>query len=94
MQPSAKLQVRVDFSATTRPEGYIVNIKPEGGEKVGSWGGSANLDAENQHTFENIPPGKYIITGRPNPGSDNQETAPEVVDLKGGKTTELAIKAK
>lgn len=94
MQPAAKLLVRVDFSATTRPEGYIVNIKPEGGEKVGSWGGSANIDAAAQFTFENIPPGKYIVTGRPNPGSDSQETVPETVDLKGGKTMELTIKAK
>ncbi len=94
MQPAATLKVRVDFTATTRPEGYIINMKPEGGEKIGSWGGSANINAEGQHTFQNIPPGKYILTGRPNPGSDNQETAPETVDLKGGKTTELTIKAK
>lgn len=94
MQPAAKLQVRVDFSATMRPQGYIVKIQPEGGEKVGSWGGSANIDADNQHTFENIPPGTYLITGRPNPGSDNQETAPETVELQGGKSVELTIKAK
>ncbi len=94
MQLSATLQVRVDFSSTKRPEGYLINMKPEGGEKIGSWGGSANIDADGQHTFEGVPPGKYIITGRPNPGSDNQETAPETVDLKGGKTLELTIKAK
>ncbi len=94
MQLSAKLQVRVDFSATKRPEGYIVEIKPEGGEVIGSWGGSANLDAENQYTFDNVPPGKYIITSRPNPGREGQQTPPETVNLIGGKTTELTIKAK
>lgn len=94
MLPSATLKVRVDFSDTTRPEGYIVSIKPEGGEVVGSWGGGGNIDAEGQITFQNIPPGKYIVTGRPNPGSDKQETPPEKVDLQGGASKELTIKAK
>lgn len=94
MQRAARLQVKVDFSATTRPEGYIVHVHPEGGEAVGKWSGSGNIDAEGQITYEVIPPGRYTIKGRPNPGSDNQETAPVTYDLKPGELTTVTIKAK
>jgi hypothetical protein len=91
---SASLEVNVDFSATTRPEGYIVHIEPEAGGGVGSWGGSGNLNAENQIKFEHIPPGKYVLKGQPNPGSANQATDPVTVDLKGGDESKVTLKAK
>lgn len=94
MQPAANLVVTIDFSATTRPGGYIVHIAPEGGEKVGSWGGSGNIDAENQITFKNVPPGRYVLTSRPNPGSAKQETEPVTVELKGGDEAKVTLKAK
>lgn len=94
MQLAARVQVRVDFSATQRPEGYIVHVKPEGGEAVGKWSGSGNIDAEGQITYEQIPPGRYTVTGRPNPGSDDQETASVTYDLKPGELTTVTIKAK
>lgn len=94
MQPAAALVVRVNFSATKRPDGYLVHVEPQGGEQVGKWSGSANIDEKNQFTFEQIPPGEYVITGRPNPGSDTEQTTPLIVELKGGKTVEVTIKAK
>lgn len=94
MQRAARLQVKVDFTGTTRPEGYIVHVHPEGGEGVGKWSGNGNIDAEGQITYEFIPPGKYTVKGRPNPGSDNQETAPVTYDLKPGELTTVTIKAK
>lgn len=94
MQRAARLQVKVDFTGTTRPEGYIVHVHPEGGEGVGKWSGSGNIDAEGQITYEFIPPGRYTVKGRPNPGSDNQETAPVTYDLKPGELTTVTIKAK
>ncbi len=94
MQPAAKLQVIVDFSATKRPKSYLVEVKPEGGEEVGKWSGSGLIDEENQITYDNIPPGKYVITSRPNPGSENQTTDPVTIDLQGGKLTEVTLPAK
>lgn len=94
MQPSATLQVRVDFSASKRPDGYIVTVKPEGGEKIGSWGGSGNIDADDQITYQNVPAGRYVVTGMPNPGNAAQQTDPVTVDLKGGMKAETTIKAK
>ena len=94
MQSAAKLKVTVDFSAAKRVGNYLINIEPEGGEKIGSWGGTANIDADHQYTFENVPEGKYILYGRPNPGGTDQQTERKTVELKGGETTEVTLKAK
>jgi hypothetical protein len=94
MTRSARVEVRVDFTGKKRPQGYIVRIAPEGGEKVGSWGGSGNIDAKDQITYQDVPPGRYVLTGRPNPGSDDQETAPVTVELKPGETTKVTLKAR
>lgn len=94
MIKSAKLIVTIDFGKATPPGGYVVHIKPEGGDKVGSWGGSGNIDPKHQITFSDVPPGKYVLTSQPNPGSSNDATGPLTVELKGGETKEITIKAK
>jgi len=93
MEKSAALEIVVEFKNSPRPGGYIIEIEPEGGSVVGSWGGSGNIDAANQITFKNIPPGRYVLKGRPNPGSTKEETAPVTVELAGGETEPLIIKA-
>ena len=94
MMRAASVRVTVDFTGKERPEGYIVSMKPEGGEVVGSYGGSGNIDARNQMTFAIVPPGRYVLSGRPNPGSDAEETESVTVDLKGGQASEITLKAK
>lgn len=94
MLKSAQLKVRVNFSATPRPRGYLVSIEEQGGAKVGSWGGSANLKPEGFVEFKNIPPGLYVVKGRPNPGSSREETDPKLLELKGGEQIELELVAK
>ena len=94
MMKAASVRVTVDFTGKERPAGYMVRIAPEGGEVVGSYGGSGNIDARNQMTFEIVPPGRYVLRGRPNPGSDAEETGPVTVDLKGGQAAEVTLKAK
>jgi hypothetical protein len=94
MMKSAGVRVTVDFTGKERPAGYMVSIAPEGGEAVGTYGGSGNIDDRNQMTFENVPPGRYIVRGRPNPGSDDQEARPVTVDLKGGQVCKVTLTAK
>ncbi len=94
MQKSSKIEVVVDFKKSKRPEGYIVEIEPEGGSVVGSWGGSGNIDGANQITFQNVPPGRYILKGRPNPGSSNDVTESVTVELVGGETEPVVLEAK
>jgi len=92
--PAATLRVKVDFSKSQRPEHFIVHVKAEGGERVGKWGGSGNIDVEGRITFENVHPGTYAVTGMPNPGSKADETEPVTIELKGREIRELQLQAK
>jgi hypothetical protein len=94
MIKSARVVVTVDFTGKKRPAEYMVSIAPKGGEAVGKYGGSGNINPKDKMTFDNVPPGEYMIRGRPNPGSANQETEPVMIDLKGGKTAEVKLSAK
>jgi len=94
MIKAAKVTVTVDFPGRQRPEGYIVNLEPDGGSAFGKWSGSGNIDAKNQIVFRNISPGRYVLHGHPNPSSDNQKTERITIDLAGGQTTEVSLTAK
>jgi hypothetical protein len=94
MVKSGRIAVTVDFSVTKRPAQYLLEINPEGGAVVGSWGGSAMIDDKNRHTFDNVPPGRYVLVGRPNPGNANQQTPAVTVDVKGGEKLAVELQAK
>lgn len=83
---AAHVTVIVLFQTTEVPEQYMVQLEPEGGNKVGSWGGSAKIDDLNQVVFKNVPPGRYLLLGHPNPYSADEKTEPVLLDLKGGET--------
>lgn len=91
---AGRVEVTVDFTGKVRPEEYLVQIDPEGGSKIGSWGGVGRANDNNQVTYENVPPGRYVLVGRPNPTSERQRTAPVTIDLKGGETAKVTVKAK
>lgn len=94
MSRAGRIVVTVDFKGKQRPQGYMVHIEPEGGNAVGTYGGSGNIDAQNQISFDNVPPARYVLRGQPNPGSSNERTDPVTIDLKGGQTTEIKLGAK
>jgi hypothetical protein len=94
MMQSACVRITVDFADKARPQGYIVRLEPEGGEAVGKWSGSGNIDAKDQIGFENVPPGRYVVRGQPNPGAANQQTEPRTIDLQGGEAAEIKLPAK
>lgn len=94
MMKAARVQVSVDFAGRSRPAAYIVHIEPEGGEVVGKWSGSGSINAENQITFEDIPPGPYVVRGQPNPSTADQQTKSVNVQLLGGQTAEVTLSAK
>ncbi len=66
----------------------------EGGEGVGKWSGSGNINAENQIAFENIPPGRYVVRGQPNPSTADRQTETLSVQLPGGQSAEVRLSAK
>jgi hypothetical protein len=83
----------VVFVGAAIPESYIVSIEPEGGSKVGTWGGSGHIDAKNQISFKDVPPGRYVLKGQPNPSRNGQGSKSLTVDLKGGQTAEVELLA-
>jgi hypothetical protein len=91
---AGRVVVTVDFTGRQRPDGYIVRIEPEGGETVGKYGGSGNINDKDQMTFDFVPPGRYVVRGHPNPSSDDRQTTPMTIDVEGGKTAEVKLVAK
>ncbi|QDU54361.1 carboxypeptidase-like regulatory domain-containing protein [Aeoliella mucimassa] len=91
---AGNLTVTVQFASGEKPDEYLVEIEPEGGNAVGKWGGSSQIDANNQATFQNIPPGTYEVWGHPNPTNESQHTERQTVEIKGGETLTREIKAK
>jgi hypothetical protein len=85
MQRAATLTVIVLFETAEVPDQYMIELTPERGNVVGSWGGSAALDDNNQVVFRNAPPGKYTLVGHPNPSSDDERTPPMEIELTGGE---------
>jgi hypothetical protein len=94
MKRSSAVRVTVDFGGKPRPSGYMVRIAPEGGEAIGSYGGAGDIDPDNRITYKDVPPGRYVLTGRPNPSTGDDQTAPVTVELKGGETAEVTLVAK
>jgi hypothetical protein len=93
MAAAGEIEVIVDFGKRKRYEQYLVEVEPAGGLVVGSWGGSAQLPPDNRRTFCDVPPGKYIVSGHPNPTSENERAAPVTVEVAGGKTTTVTLRA-
>jgi hypothetical protein len=94
MGKSARVRVTVHFAGGVRPEGYFVRLTPEGGEAVGKWSGSSTIDAEDRATFADVPPGRYVVQGQPNPSSADERTRPLAVELKGGQDVEVTLPAR
>lgn len=94
MTASAQVCVMIDFAATERPAEYIVEMEPEEGAAVGKWSGSGRIDGQGQITFTDVPPGRYVVQGHPNPSSADQRTEPQTIDLQGGQTTQITLRAK
>ena len=94
MGRSTSLRVTVDFRGKARPAGYMVKVDPEGGPAIGKYGAAGDIDPANQIFQENVPPGRYVIVGRPNPSSGEDRPEPLVVELKGGQAVEVVIFAR
>lgn len=75
---------------------YMVRLTPEGGDKVGSYGGSGDVAADGTMRFDNVPPGRYTVTFRPNPGPSVQGKDPNerAIEVKGGQTVEVNFEVK
>ncbi|QDV41825.1 hypothetical protein Enr13x_16680 [Stieleria neptunia] len=100
LQPTGTVKVSV-ATADGQPvtSKYIVEIDEAGidsakGAPVGSWGGSANIGADGSYTFKNVPPGDYVVSGKPNPGRSADRTDPATVHIKGKDQHHVKLTAK
>ena len=99
MQKTGSLMVTVvDKNGELVTSKYMVQIREEGAPefegRVGSWGGSANVREDGTVIFHNVPPNRYVLTGRPNPGSTKQTTEPIEVEVKGKDRYSIKMVAK
>ncbi len=94
MSSAGKVHAVVDFGSAARPQEYIVELTPIGGNVVGSWGGSSQISDRNDVSFNDVPPGRYELVGHPNPSSESENTKAIAVDVKGDETEEVKITAK
>ncbi len=70
-----------------------VSIWPEGGSKVGTWGGGSKLKDDGTFAFENVPPGKYFISA--NAGDQYDKNAkPMLIEVKPGETVSVELTQK
>lgn len=75
-----------------RPTGGItLELEPLGGNKPGTWGSSGHLNDEGTFDISGIPPGHYVISTRPNPGSSGYKSNTREITVKAGKTYEIEI---
>lgn len=90
---AGKLKATVQVKQGQTPENYIIEIAPSDGDGIGKWGGSAQPAADGTYTFTHIPPGSYTLSARPNPGAETDRTESATVEIKGGETAEVTLKA-
>ncbi len=73
---------------------FIVELEPEGGSRVGSWSGSSNVRPDGTVTFRGVPPGRYHIFGKPNPGRADAKTEVHTVTIVGNDEHQVNLQWK
>jgi hypothetical protein len=94
MAATGAIRVKVTQAGGAPTAGpMLATLTPEGGDRVGSYGGSAELKADGTFTFEHVPPGKYTVSVRLNPGPEVKGKDPHArdVEVKAGTTGEVVI---
>jgi Carboxypeptidase regulatory-like domain len=86
---TSEVRVTVDFTGKTKPQLYRVTIEPEK-DVAGINNQWAHINDDNQLTFRNVHPGRYVIRGQVEGGA---MSGPVNVELESGKKSEIALKA-
>lgn len=93
MDRSGTVRGKVTATVQLAPEQRMnVQLEPEGGSKVGKWSGGANCEADGSFVFKNVPPGRYILTAKLNPGTVGKHEAAKAIEVKPGEVMEFELK--
>jgi len=95
MTATGTLKVKVLTKAGAPATHGSVSVNPPGPLKLGTWGGSADTTADGTYTFENIPPGEYVVTAMAtNPGPPppkGKDPLAKTVTVKAGEVMEVEV---
>ena len=70
-----------------------IHVSPPG-NPIGKWGGSTNLNTDGTFQFDNVPPGAYTVSTKPDfPGIAKDPNA-KSIEVEPGKTIEVEITRK
>jgi hypothetical protein len=94
MTKSASLIIQVEFEGGRKDGDYVVQVESAAQEKLGTWGASSSLGPDNTLRYHDVPPGTYLVHGRPNPGSEKETSKTIKIELSGGKESTVVITAK
>jgi hypothetical protein len=98
--PAASITLTMTGTGTIRgkllgPNGKAkagdVSVWPEGGSRVGTWGGSMNVPDTGEFAFENVPPGKYLISADP-AAQFRKNPKGTAIEVKPGEAVEVELK--
>jgi len=93
MDRSGTVRGKVTGAANLEPGQEIhVSIEPEEGPTIGKWGGGTRCQPDGSFEIRNVPPGRYTLTARLNPGTEGKHEATRDVELKPGETLEVELK--
>lgn len=94
MPRPAQLRVKVDCANTTRAQTYFIKLAPDGGSKASLGQRRKMVDNNEMVNFADVPPGRYVVAGYPNPACDQPDTNLVTVDLIGGMTEDITLVSK
>ncbi|MCX7044457.1 MAG: carboxypeptidase-like regulatory domain-containing protein [Candidatus Sumerlaeota bacterium] len=81
----------VSGDGTTLTGQINVSINPQGGNKVGSWGGSMNCKEDARFEFSGVPPGEYFLSADPMFHIEGKDPNAKRVTVKEGETVEAQV---
>jgi hypothetical protein len=67
-----------------------VHVNPPG-ERIGKWGGSAQLKPDGTYEFTGVPPGQYWVSTVFDPGPAERNPAAKSVTVEAGRTAEVKL---
>jgi hypothetical protein len=73
------------------PGSVSISLTPEGGDAIGKWSGSMNVNPDGTYVFEGVPPGKYVLSTNPLLGRGGKDPNARLVEVKGGQTAQVDV---